>query len=57
MCPTCTNLNFQFREQCNQCGVPKPEGLAPVAVPEPGLQPGQNIKPGDWKCGSCANVK
>lgn len=24
---------------------------------DPGLQPGQTIKPGDWKCGSCGNVK
>lgn len=32
VCPSCTNLNFQWREQCNNCGKPKPEN-APAAVP------------------------
>lgn len=22
-----------------------------------GLQPGQTVKQGDWKCGSCGNIK
>lgn len=61
MCPSCSNLNFQWREQCNQCGKGKPEGTHTVGPAETGvdfgLQPGQVVKPGDWKCGSCGNVK
>ena len=31
VCPSCSNLNFQWREQCNNCGKAKPEN-APAAV-------------------------
>lgn len=103
LCPSCSNLNFQWREQCNNCGKPRPENAAPaVAAADPyaaysfggtygagydtsgygaaygtdafggygaggygaggggssaGLQAGQSIRPGDWRCASCRNVK
>ena len=27
------------------------------AIRSTGLQPGQNVRPGDWRCVACANVK
>jgi hypothetical protein len=61
ICPSCSNLNFQWRDACKQCATPKPEQATLVGadgeVVDPGLQPGQVAKPGDWKCGSCGNVK
>lgn len=30
-------------------------GGGPAA--DPGLQAGESIKPGDWKCGGCGNLK
>lgn len=82
--------SFQFREQCNKCGIDKSAGIpvpagpgyggagAGYGAPAPGygggggygpppgagygghtagLQPGQTIKPGDWRCTSCGNIK
>lgn len=52
--------SFQWRDQCHKCGVPKPEegAEADVAVAiDPGLQPGQMARPGDWRCTACNNIK
>ena len=61
MCPSCSNLNFQWREQCNQCKEPKPEQAVEVGaggeVADVGLQPTQAMRPGDWRCTCCSNIK
>ena len=56
--PAC--CSFQRRENCNQCGKAKPENAAEAGlelVADPGLQPGQMARPGDWRCTSCNNIK
>merc|ERR1712226_806811 len=53
ICPTCGDLQFAFRKECNMCGAEKPAGAsgggsrysAPV-----------NVKPGDWNCGKCGDL-
>lgn len=60
--PALRRCSFARREECQQCQKPKPEnaaeaGLEMVAVADPGLQPGQMAKPGDWRCAACHNIK
>lgn len=52
--------SFQWRDQCHKCGVAKPEEGAEANVEvaiDPGLQPGQMARPGDWRCTACNNIK
>jgi hypothetical protein len=44
-CPSCNNLNFPLRTQCNRCQLPRP-----AAAPQ------RQLKPGEWLCPSCTNV-
>ena len=52
ICPSCQNINFTYRTQCNLCGKQRPEGVATVGQTMPGLveggrQSGAAPKPGE----------
>ncbi|KAJ1451243.1 hypothetical protein M885DRAFT_530131 [Pelagophyceae sp. CCMP2097] len=53
-CPSCPNVNFARRTECNRCGTARPKGMGEDAPNAP--QGGRARAEGDWNCPSCNNV-
>ena len=51
--PKCRNVNFAHREECNLCGIMKPEELEEGEVMDPGFL---TEKRGDWRCLTCNDL-
>ncbi|RJU88774.1 MAG: hypothetical protein DWC07_07260 [Candidatus Poseidoniales archaeon] len=65
-CPECGNDNFAFRNECNRCEAPRPNGGGNRSGRQGGRQDGRsngrerfggrnNHGDNDWDCGECGN--